>query len=141
MRSTIIVLLLTAFLFAIPSVESKSCPGGPKTKKTHGGVYGITITKSGGIAGINETFTLDSNKLAKPLKGDLQSLVSNTGILDVGSVTKTQPNAADLFFYEFKVDYKGKLHSATYDDMTLPEQYRTLLGFVTKHGLGTKQRF
>jgi hypothetical protein len=117
--------------------KSTACPA---KKAVKAGVYRVTMTKSGGFAGIMETYEVDSNKLDKDERANFADIINKTGILAVDSVKDTEPKAADVFFYEIKVEYKGKTHTATYDDIKLPDAYRTLVGYLTKMGTKTKTR-
>lgn len=88
----------------------------------------ITLTKSGGFAGINRVYLVDSAKLSEEQSKELSQLLSSSKILDLQS--KTTRGAADLFFYEFKVDDGKSVSSVHFDDMSLPESVRPLLSFL-----------
>lgn len=88
----------------------------------------ITLTKSGGFAGINRVYQVDSAKLSNEQSKKLSELLSSSKILDLNS--KTTQGAADLFFYEFEIDDGKSISSVHFDDMSLPELVRPLLSFL-----------
>lgn len=128
--------LLTALACA-PLIDSPTAAAKctKSTKAAQTGVYRITFTKSGGFAATNQKYQLDSNKLEKPAQSTLADLITKSGVLRIKSEMKTTPGAADMFFYEFKVEHKGQPHRAAFDDGTIPQSYRDLAAFVTSNGV------
>jgi hypothetical protein len=145
MLRPIIALALMLACAGVPAIAKKSGGGDPccaetggckagKNGKTPaaGSMYQITVSQSGGIAGIHKELTIDSSKLKKQQQQKLADLVAATGILKVESEKKVTRGAADMFIYEFKIECCGKTHLATFDEGTLPEAYRSLRGYLNE---------
>lgn len=98
----------------------------------------ITLTKSGGFAGINRVYEVDSAKLTDEQSQKLTELYTASKILDFES--KTTAGAADLFFYEFKIEEGKSTRTVHFDDMSLPESVRPLLSFLMEVTPGVNQR-
>lgn len=91
----------------------------------------ISFDQSGGIAGVHKTFEASLKSMSKKDAGQICDLIGKSGLLKSKDVKNTNPNAADVFIYQFKVINGKDKHQATYDDTTLPESYRPLLEFFT----------
>lgn len=136
----IIAVLIAWFLLVnVPSgAEAKGWCGRGSAKsssKADHAVYRISFTKSGGIAGVHKAYLLESNKLDKAEQATLSNLLQKSGILGITLVQISTKGAADMFYYQLTVEHKGKTHSASYDDGTIPQAYRPLLDYVIKNGI------
>lgn len=98
----------------------------------------ITLTKSGGIMGMNRVYDVDSTKLTDEQAKKLSQLIDSSKILDLKS--KTTAGAADLFYYEFKIDDGKDTTQLHFDDLSLPESVRPLLSFLLEASPGVNQR-
>lgn len=145
MRKIAVLLALFALVVVPAGADAKGFKGCAKpsasccpknenaASKNDSAVYRVSFTKSGGIAGVHKSYTLESNKLEKAEQATLSDLLQKSGILSISSVTKTTRGAADMFQYQLTVEHKGKTHTASYDDGTLPQAYRPLFDYVTKN--------
>jgi hypothetical protein len=98
----------------------------------------ITLTKSGGIMGMNRIYDVDSTKLTDEQAQKLSQLVTTSKVLEQKS--KTTAGAADLFYYEFKIDDGENTTDLHFDDLSLPESVRPLLSFLMEVSPGVNQR-
>lgn len=98
----------------------------------------ITLTKSGGIMGMSRVYEVDSTKLTEEQAEKLTELYTASKILALES--KTTAGAADLFFYEFKIEEGKNTKTVHFDDLSLPESVRPLLKFLLEVTPGVNQR-
>ena len=112
--------------------DDKQCKAAPhgKKKPAAGSMYQITVSQSGGIAGINKSFSVDSSKLKKPEQKKLADLVDATGIMKIDSVENRTPGAADMFIYAFEVSCCGKTHKASFDEGVMPASFKALRDYL-----------
>lgn len=86
----------------------------------------IKFVKSGGFAGINMKFELDSNSLSDENKKALENLVNTCLPLPV---VEKKEGAADLFQYEVSIDEV----SSSFSENEMSDNLRQLLAFVKKN--------
>jgi hypothetical protein len=137
-RTALVSAIALCVSFTAGFAQAKDCcsegecpmnkPAKKPAAKTQG--YQVTLVQSGGFAGINKTFTIDSATVSKKAQLKIAELVRATNIQKDSGIKKTTPNAADMFFYEFTVADNGKKLTATFDDGTLPQAYRDLFEYM-----------
>jgi hypothetical protein len=91
----------------------------------------VTFVQSGGVVGVPRGCELDSSKLAPGDARELESLVTESGLVTSGD--HRSPHARDLRLYEIRVENGAETVSVTFDDSTLPERARPLVGFLRRN--------
>lgn len=90
----------------------------------------VTFVQSGGVVGARRGCELDSSQLSRDEARELESLVTESQF--VASGDHRTPAGRDLRLYEIHVENSGKTVRVTYDDLTLPERARPLVGFLRR---------
>jgi hypothetical protein len=90
----------------------------------------VTFVQSGGVVGARRACELDSSQLSRDEARELESLVTESQLLASGD--HRSPRGRDLRLYEIQVDNGAKTVSVTFDDLTLPERARPLVGFLRR---------
>lgn len=116
-------------------ISLKSAKNGDKKSKNHKSsklkpTALVSFDQSGGFAGVHKTFETALKDLQPQDAEKLSELIISSGLMKAKNVKKTNPNAADVFFYQFKLINGKNEYQATYDDTTLPETFRPLLEFL-----------
>jgi hypothetical protein len=88
----------------------------------------VRFVQSGGIIGAMRGCDLDTASLPPADARELESLVDVSGIVTSGRFLSRDGH--DLRTYEITVDRAGDAVAATYDDGTLPDLARPLVGFL-----------
>ncbi len=91
----------------------------------------VTFVQSGGVVGVPQECELDSSLLAPDEARELESLVTESGLLVSGD--HRSPAARDLRLYEIRVQNGAANVSVTFDDLTLPERARPLVTFLRRN--------
>lgn len=87
----------------------------------------IRFRQTGGFAGLSLGSELDSEQLPATEAGELERLITQAGLDQVGS---KKSRGADLTNYEMTVEDKGRTIKASFDDMTIPADAQPLLDFL-----------
>ena len=88
----------------------------------------VRLVQSGGFLGIVKSCEVDSSILGPEAAEDLERLVRASGISASGTYLST--TARDLQQYEITIeDDRGRL-SVVFDDASVPEAARAMLGFL-----------
>ncbi|MGH9548679.1 MAG: protealysin inhibitor emfourin [Terriglobales bacterium] len=91
----------------------------------------VRYEKTGGFVATHKTCCIDSSKLDASEREKLHALVSESGIEAVKDKLKqTNQGAADVFYYDIRVEDNGKTHEVFFDDSTLPAKYRPLVTYL-----------
>jgi hypothetical protein len=90
----------------------------------------VNFRQSGGFAGLVLGCDLDTQTMAAAEAGELLRLVRQAGLEKVG--TKTSTKGADLTRYEIVVTDNGRSIKAVVDDMTIPDNVRPLMEFLSR---------
>jgi hypothetical protein len=91
----------------------------------------VTFVQSGGIVGAARECELDSSLLPADEARELESLVTESGLSASGEHRSS--DARDLRVYEIRVENGAERVSVTFDDQTLPERARPLVGFLRRN--------
>lgn len=86
----------------------------------------IHIERSGGIAGIPFTKTIDSHTLPESKKEKLQTLITETDFFHLSSEISTS-SERDRFQYTITIEYQSRKHTVIFDEKTLPKSLQTLI--------------
>lgn len=140
-------LMLVTFASTITASAAKDAKGGkdcsgkqcaetkgkkhcPQEKQMKAQPYSIKFNQSGGFAGVNKGVELNTAKLSCEDACKLVEAIKNSGILKVTTLKQTNPQAADVFYYDITVEEKNRTHHVTFDDTTVPDSYRPLVEFL-----------
>lgn len=93
----------------------------------------VTFVQSGGVVGVRRGCELDSARLPRGEARELESLVTDSQL--VASGVHRSPGGRDLRLYEIRVENGAETVSVIFDDLTLPERARPLVGFLRRKAL------
>ena len=91
----------------------------------------LRFLKTGGFAGLSFGCEFDTEKLSKAQADELVGLVKRAAL--ERTAPKQNSQARDLTNYEIVVEQEGKKFRAVFDDMTVSENARGLLEFLSRH--------
>ena len=97
---------------------------------TWGVAVRVTFVQSGGVVGAPRRCELDTARLPRDEARELESLVTDSQLLASGD--HRSPAGRDLRLYEIRVETGAETVSVTFDDLTLPERARPLVGFLRR---------
>ena len=113
------------FLYAFSELPSRVGKFNSEVKKS----MKIQFQQSGGFAGLIRGCEIDTQLLSPDEAAQLQSLVRQSGILQLQS--QRTENAADLFNYEIVIETEdGNRYSISSDDNSLPQSVKPLLEYL-----------
>jgi len=115
--------------------SGKQCAGGNKKhcaqeKQMQSQPYIVKFNQTGGFAATFKGVELNTAKLSCADACSLVETIKKSGILKESTVKKTNPQAADVFYYDIVVQEKNRTHHVTFDDTTVPDSYRPLVEFL-----------
>ncbi|MGH7655591.1 MAG: protealysin inhibitor emfourin [Gemmatimonadaceae bacterium] len=90
----------------------------------------VTFVQSGGVVGARRGCELDTSQLPRDEARELESLVTDSQL--VASGDHRSPGGRDLRLYEIHVENGAQTVRVTFDDLTLPERARPLVGFLRR---------
>ena len=90
----------------------------------------VEFTQSGGFAGVHKGSKVDSSTLDTATRTAFEDLVKQSGIMQADSKKVLNIHAADVFYYHLVATQNGVKREITFDDTTLPENYRGLVKFM-----------
>ena len=92
----------------------------------------IAFERSGGIAGLRLSATIESDSLSRQEADELSKLVEDAGFFDLpADITgpKAQP---DQFVYDVTVETEARRHTVRVDDSTAPARLQPLLDWLSR---------
>jgi hypothetical protein len=101
------------------------------------GVPGSVITqvyfeRSGGVAGIRLTATIDVRTLPSEEAGKLRQLIEAARFFDLPAVITLPDPGPDRFQYKLTVETEGGGHTVWTDEVAAPSSLRPLLKWLTE---------
>jgi len=97
----------------------------------------IRFMQSGGFVGISKGCEFDTDSLPEDAAKELKRLVKQSGIQKSGEFLSEK--GRDLQQYEIAIEGENAA-SVTFDDSTIPEPAKPLLGFLKKQARPTPLR-
>ena len=91
----------------------------------------IKFTQSGGYVGTVRGCEFDTATVPPDVKAELERLVEESRLQK--SQTALDDKARDLQQYDLTIENAGRKVQVTFDDKTLPETAKPLIGFLKKH--------
>jgi hypothetical protein len=92
----------------------------------------ISVRRSGGLANIGAHAEVDTSKLPREKADELQRLVRGASLPDQPPPPLRAAHAADVYQYDITVDDGKSPKTYRADDLTMPEQWRSLVDFLLK---------
>ena len=92
----------------------------------------ISVRRSGGFANIGAHAEVDTSTLPREKADELQRLVRKALLPDQPPPPLHAAHAADVYQYDITVDDGDGPKTWRADDLTMPEQWRTLVDFLLK---------
>lgn len=90
----------------------------------------VKFTESGGFAGLVKEHEVDSSDLSPDEAAQLTKLVKSSGIKS--SDVQLSDTPRDLKQYDLTIDDGDREVSVTFDDQTVPEAAKPLIGYLKK---------
>jgi hypothetical protein len=91
----------------------------------------IDFERSGGLAGISLTLTLDTQQLPSAEAANLESMIQDSGFFGLPGQTHAGPAGADRFEYRLAVSAPGHTHSIVMNEADVPGPLMPLLQHLT----------
>lgn len=91
----------------------------------------IYFEQSGGIAGINDSISIDSDLLQPEEQLELERLIGIANFFNIPTELGKDPlRGADFFSYKISVEKDLKRHSIATTDLTMPPKLSPLLRYL-----------
>jgi hypothetical protein len=106
-------------------------------------VYSMKIyfEQSGGLAGIDNSITINSDSLDHQEASELQSIVDNANFFDLPSESTAQIRGADYLEYKITIETNdNKKHSIKTTDLTVQPNVAPLIRYLRRKALGEGRR-
>ena len=101
----------------------------------------IYFEQSGGLAGIDNSISIDSNSLDPQEASELQRLVDNANFLDLPSEPAAPCNGADYLEYKITIETNdNKKHSIKTTDLTIPPNVAPLVRYLRRKAVREGKR-
>lgn len=98
----------------------------------------ICFKRTGGLAAISLSVTLDTDSLPAEDSGRLHNLINAVSLFDQPDFMRSATPGADRFHYEIKLEAEGRVKTIEIDESAVPEILRPLLEYLT--GLARRKR-
>ncbi|NIR45391.1 MAG: hypothetical protein GWN99_13315 [Gemmatimonadetes bacterium] len=86
----------------------------------------IEFERSGGVAGLRLSLSIDTDTLPEAEAEEIEKLVEASGFFEMPERTGT-PSGADAFVYRVKVESAERAHTVTTSDIDAPSELSPLL--------------
>jgi hypothetical protein len=98
----------------------------------------ITITRSGGFAGISKSFSADDNALNETDSKKMKELIQNSNFFEMPSKSSVpqRGGAADLIVYRITVEEDGKSHTIERTESTIDPSLKSLVKLLESKQVG-----
>lgn len=100
----------------------------------------FTFHQSGGFMGMDKSYSVKLADMKADEREKLEGLIKGSGILQTKGEERITRGAADMFVYQFSVGDGTKTREITFDDGTLPAEYRSLVEFSKDKLVDNKRR-
>ena len=87
----------------------------------------IFFKRTGGLAAISLSVTLDTNSLPAEDSRRLQNLLNAVSFFDQPDSLRSAKPGADLFHYEIKAEVEGRIKTIEIDESVVPALFRPLV--------------
>jgi hypothetical protein len=101
----------------------------------------IYFEQSGGLAGIANNISIDSNSLDPQEASELQHLIDNANFFDLPSEPIAQLRGADYLEYKITIETEdNKKHSIKTTDLTVPASVAPLIRYLRRKAVRGGER-
>jgi hypothetical protein len=101
----------------------------------------ILFEQSGGVAGIANNISIDSNSLDHQEASELQHLVENANFFDLPSESTAQLRGADYLEYKITIETNdNKKYSIKTTDLTIPPNVAPLIRYLRRKAVREDER-
>src|SRR5438094_702337 len=90
----------------------------------------VTMTRSGGFAGIRSSTTIDSARLSPEKASELVALVHAAKVFELPAETPSTDKQRDRFQYEIVVEENGRTQSARFGEQAGSAELQSLLRWL-----------
>ena len=90
----------------------------------------IEFSRSGGVAGIRLTATLDTERLTPQEAARLRRLISTACFFDQPSSLKSSTSGADRFQYQVTVEEGDRIKKVEIDESCIPRTFQPLIDYL-----------
>ncbi|OHE56850.1 MAG: hypothetical protein A2Z47_01015 [Thermodesulfovibrio sp. RBG_19FT_COMBO_42_12] len=87
----------------------------------------IFFKRTGGLAAISLSVTLDTDALPAEDSRRLQNLINAVSFFNQPDSLRSAKPGADLFHYEIKAEVEGRIKTIEIDESVVPDIFRPLL--------------
>ena len=87
----------------------------------------ISFKRTGGLAAISLSMTLDTDALPAEDSRRLQNLINAVSFFDQPDSLRSDKPGADRFHYEIKAEVEGRIKSIEIDESVVPALFRPLV--------------
>ena len=91
----------------------------------------VAFSRSGGVAGIRLTATLDTEMLPPDEADHLRQLIAAASFFDQPSSRQSPIRRADRFQYQVTVEEGDRIKKVELDESSVPETLQSLLDYLT----------
>lgn len=92
----------------------------------------IYFVRSGGLAGIRMTTTIDSEMLSPEEVQKLREMLEAAGFFDLPPIIAPNAPGADRFQYELTVESEDRQHTVEIYESAIPAELRPVLEWLTQ---------
>lgn len=92
----------------------------------------IEFERSGGVAGLRLSATIESDSLPNQEADDLCKLVEDAGFFDLPADITSPKAQPDQFVYAVTVETEARRHTVRVDDSTAPARLQPLLDWLSR---------
>lgn len=91
----------------------------------------IQFVRSGGFAGIRQSFSASSESLSAEQQKSLSELIQAARFFDQPEVMESSGAGADRFNYRISVEGEQGSHTVDVDEAAIPQEMRPLIAWLT----------
>ena len=92
----------------------------------------IFYERSGGFAGMTNTFEINSDTLNQEQKEQLISLIDNSGFFDFSMEDKKEKNLPDQFQYKITIEKENNKNTLEFGESEIPDKMRPLIQYLSR---------
>ena len=96
----------------------------------------VELTRSGGLAALQQTITVDTEELPEEDARHLETLVGQAHIETLAQRSPLRGRGADRFQYDLVVSDGGARHEVTASEDVASSELRALVDWVLRHAAG-----
>lgn len=94
----------------------------------------IRCLRSGGFAGLRQSFEVNTDSLSPPESRKVQALVESAGFFNLPERILRSGRGADQFSYIITIEQSGKTHTVEADESVIPPALKPLIRYLTAQG-------